>query len=68
MNLINNRDGTLSLRLTETQLLVMFSCMREMFAALDKRSFDARIGASADDVAGISEQLLALMEAEGIEQ
>jgi hypothetical protein len=67
VELMRNEDGTFRMILTEDQVRVIFECMGEMFAALDRRSFEARVGASADTVSGYVNELRVLMDREGVD-
>ncbi|MFS5596687.1 hypothetical protein V2V61_11060 [Streptococcus agalactiae] len=61
-------DGFFELSLKEDELNVIFACLRESFAALDRNSYKTRIGVAMDVASAIGDELMHLMEREGIEQ
>ncbi|WP_146165787.1 hypothetical protein [Stenotrophomonas panacihumi] len=67
MKLFKEGNDEFSLHLSEEQILVMFSCMRETFATLDTASFDTRLGASSAVVSAMAQELMALIAEAGID-
>ncbi len=68
MNLSRNRSGSLTLELSDSELLILKSCLREAFAALDKRDFPLRVGAPMEHAADIARELRDLMQRVGVEE
>lgn len=68
MDLKNLGDGSFELSLTGDELNVLFACLRESFATLGKNSYQTRIGVTMDVGSALGDELMHLMEREGIEQ
>lgn len=68
MDLKNLGDGNFGLHLTGNELNVLFSCLRESFATLGRGSYPARIGVSMEVGSALGDELMHLMEREGLEQ
>ena len=57
MRLSRVANQQLTLELSEAELLVLKSCLRESFATLDRRDFPLRVGVPIDVAAKIAEEL-----------
>lgn len=68
MDLKNLDDEMVELHLTKDELNVLFSCLRESFATLGRSSYQTRIGVTMDVGSALGDELMQLMEREGIEQ
>ncbi|MCX2892778.1 hypothetical protein ORG27_04205 [Stenotrophomonas lactitubi] len=68
MDLKKMDDGCFGLSLTADELNVLFACLRESFATLGRESYQTRIGVTMDVGSALGDELMHLMEREGIEQ
>lgn len=68
MDLNRLGDRSFGLSLTGDELNVLFACLRESFATLGKNSYQTRIGVTMDVGSALGDELMHLMEREGIEQ
>ncbi len=68
MRLSRNNNELLTLELTEFELLILRACLRESFAALDRRDFPLRVGVRIEDAAKLATELNALLSSEGVEE
>lgn len=67
MKLIRNNVDSLTLQLSEQELLTLKASMREVFAFLSKEEFPLRLGIQFCDAVKISHELSLLMQKMGIQ-
>lgn len=68
MDLKKLDDGCLGLNLTVEELNILFACLRESFATLGRNSYQTRIGVTMEVGSAIGDELMHLMERQGVEQ
>lgn len=68
MELKSLEKGCLELSLTVEELNILFACLRESFATLGRSSYQTRVGVAMDVASALGDELMHLMEREGIEQ
>ena len=68
MHLSRVNTQSLMLQLSENELLIFKSCLREVFATLDRNELSLRVGAPIEIDASLAEELTKHMQVMGIEE